>query len=88
MVSIKFRGLQKISAETIAMLDPVFLLRSVGKKLLSKSRMSSTSSPELESIKVTWVSGISAVLRMPAKKGRVHFPLERKMQSYGHLPLE
>ena len=29
MVSIKFRGLQKISAKTIAMLDPVFLLRSV-----------------------------------------------------------
>ena len=30
MASIKFRGLQKISAETIGMLDPVFLLRSVG----------------------------------------------------------
>jgi len=34
-------------------------------KLASKSRMSSTSSLELERIKITWDSGISAVLRMP-----------------------
>ena len=34
MASIEFRGLQKISAETIAMLDPVFLLRSVARTRL------------------------------------------------------
>ena len=56
-------------------------------KAREQSRMSSTSSPEFERIKITWVSGSSAVLRMPVKKGRGHFPLERKTQSYEHLPL-
>ena len=37
-------------------------------KLASNSRLNPTPSPGLERIKITWVSGISVVLRIPVKK--------------------
>ena len=48
--------------------------------------MSSTSPPELESIKIAWVSGNLTVLCMRLQEAQEHFPLEQKMQSYGNIP--
>ena len=51
-------------------------------KLASKSRVSSTSPPELERIKMARVSGNLTVLRMRLQEAQEHFALGRKMQSY------